>query len=267
MQDSFKKIDHHASPLSSRLCCCILMLSTTLFSGCKKEVPDDNTEEISFSFHERNFGESADELLRADRFFSLKVEVQYMDGYEPDALAIQNLRRFLMQRLRKPGGIYFVQRKIPAVKDSVLTRGQVDEIRRANRREYTKGNQLAVYILYTNGEFQNRNILGQAFRNTSIVIYGKALEHHSNTFSNPARTTLETTLLLHEMGHLLGLVDKGTPMTFDHADSTKEAHCNNPKCIMYWGISVTNRYGPLKLSPIPEFDSACLLDLRNNGGK
>src|SRR5690606_28515574 len=122
------------------------------------------------------------------------------------------------------------QRRIPGVRDSVLTRNQVDEIRRANRREYTKGSQLAIYILYTNGEFQNRGILGQAFRNTSIVIYGKAVRLNTNTYNNPSPTTLETTLLLHEMGHLLGLVDKGSPMITDHLDSVKEAHCSNPKC-------------------------------------
>ena len=245
----------------------ILLFLVVILTNCKKKLKSDSHDEINFSFHERNFGASADELLRDDKFTSLKVEVQYMDGFKPDKQALLNLRKFLVEHLHKPGGIYFIQRRIKPVKDTILSRKQVDAIRRANRREYTQNNQLAVYILYTNGEFENPDILGQAFRNTSIVIYGKSVRENTNTFSNPTPTLLESTLLLHEMGHLLGLVNKGSALTINHADSANEAHCKNRNCVMYWGISIRNRYGPLVNKPIPQFDTACLQDLKNNGGR
>lgn len=243
----------------------LLIVTLTLFA-CKKKIRNNNTDEINFSFHKRNFGESADELLRDDKFTSLKVEIQYMAGFKPDAKAVLNLKAFLQQHLNKPKGIYFLIRKIKPVTDTILTGNQVDNITRANRTIYTNNNQIAVYILYTNGEFENNDILGQAFRNTSIVIYGKSVKENESTFGNPTPTTLETELLLHEMGHLLGLVDKGSAMTIPHEDSLNESHCQNQRCVMHWSIGIRIRYGPLIKRPYPDFDTACLQDLKANGG-
>ncbi len=237
-----------------------------MLSACKKRIKSDSTDEINFSFHEYNFGASADELLKDDRFTSLAVEVQYMKGFKPDARAIEILT-FLRQHLHKPGGIYFYQKQIKPVQGTILSRKQVDGIRRSNRTIYTKKNQIAVYILYTNGRFENPYILGHAFRNTSIVIYGKVVKDNENVSSFPTQTTIESTLLLHEMGHLLGLVNKDSQMQADHADTAHEAHCMNPECFMYWSIPIKPQYGPVALKHLPSLDASCQNDLIENGGK
>jgi hypothetical protein len=249
----------------SYICSCILLLC--VLSGCKKEETEDSQDEINFSFHEQNFGASAGDLLRSDQYTSLKVEIQYMTGFEPDAKAINNLRYFLLRYLHKPQGIFFIQKEIKPVEDTILTRDQVDNIRRSNRTIYTKDRQIALYILYTNGTFQNQDVLGQAFRNTCVVIYGKSIKKYESVWSFPTQTTIETTLLLHEMGHILGLVNKGSAMQTPHSDSTYEAHCNNPNCIMYWNMSIKPQFGPQKNKRSPFFDSACLSDLKRNGSR
>ena len=235
--------------------------------GCQKQSVNDSDDEINFSFHERNFGASADELMRADKYTSLIIEVQYMEGFKPDEQALANFKIFLQQHLHKPGGIFMVVKQIKAIDDTILSRKQVNQLRKANRTVYTKKNRFAMYILYTNGDFYNNHVLGQAFRNTSIVIYGKTVQKYAHVFSFPTQTTIETTLLLHEMGHLLGLVNEGSPMNHDHADSTYEAHCSNSNCIMYWNMSLKPEMGPYRPRTIPEFDSACLADLKANGGR
>lgn len=150
----------------------------------------------------------------------------------------------LYKYLHKPGGIYIVKRKIAAVRDTVLTRRQVNSIRRSNRTVYTRNNQLALYNLYTNGEFENPHVLGQACRNASIIIYGKPVKQYGAAFTVSTQTTIETTLLLHEMGHLLGLVNKGSAMQAERSDTAHEAHCINPNCIIYWSIPIKPHYGP-----------------------
>lgn len=190
-----------------------------------------------------------------------------MDGFKPDRQAIINLKNFLLKHLHKPYGITVIERQIEAVEDTILSRAQVDKIRRANRTVYTKDNSIAVDILYTNGKFQNSHILGQAFRNTSIVIYGLAIKRYETVFSFPSQTYIETNLLLHEMGHLLGLVHKGSSMQENHLDSLHESHCNNSNCIMYYQISIDPQFGPLKQKTLLSFDEACLMDLKSNGGK
>lgn len=246
---------------------CWLLVLFSFISSCGKRTPDDSFDEVHFSFHERNFGASADELLKGDKFTLLTVEIQYMKGFKPDSVAVANLKSFLMTHLNKPSGIVFFQKEIEAVGDTVLSAAQVYRISKKNRAVYTGAKRIAIYILYTNGHFQNPRILAHAFRSTSIVIYGKPVKEYEDVFSFPSQTTIETNLLLHEMGHLLGLVDKGSNMTSMHADSGNKAHCINPDCVMYWAVGIKPEFGPLLPHKIKFFDTACLNDLKANGGK
>ena len=61
-------------------------------------------DDVDFSFHKQNYGESASDLLPDNRFKSLKVEIQYMDGFKPDKKLVINLKAFLIRQLNKPKG-------------------------------------------------------------------------------------------------------------------------------------------------------------------
>lgn len=246
---------------------CLFLLLLLAAPGCRKKVRVPGEEELYFNYGEQNFGASAADLLRADKYTSLIVEVQYMEGFRPDEQAMINLKEFLQDHLHKPGGVVFMQQQIPAVQDSVLTSEQVDSIRKVSRKIHTRNKRIAIYIVYTNGKHEHTTVLGHAFRNTCIVIYGKALKQHEHVFSFPTQTRLETTVLLHEMGHILGLVGKGSRLRSDHADSLHDAHCPNPNCVMYWNMSIAPEFGPLKETGVPFFDPACLRDLKGNGGR
>lgn len=245
----------------------LLVLLAFLTTGCIKQQRTDSSDEANFAYGRRNYGSSAQDLLTARNYLSLIVEVQYMEGFKPDETALKNLGRFLQQHLNKPGGIYFTEKQIPAVADTVLSHDEVNDIQQINRTLYSKGSRFALYILYTNGHYKNKHVLGHAFLNSCIVIYGAAIKANAERFSIPTQTTLETTLLKHEMGHLLGLVNKGTEMQEEHSDSAHEAHCQNPGCAMYWSMGVKPEFGPLALKTIPDLDSACLNDLRKIGGR
>lgn len=238
-----------------------LLTFTFLTVGCEKRNKLRLQDDVDFAFHEQNFGESAADLLQDDRYKSLKVEVNYMKGFKPNLRAISNLRAFLVQHLKKPRGVQILIKEIAPASDTVLTRNEVDSLRRANRVISNKKGQIAVYIMYTNGQFHNKYILGQAFRNTTIIIYGKSLKNRLNVFETSRSEILETELLLHEFGHLLGLVNKGSSMTTPHDDPLREAHCKNENCVMY---AVTDRNQDV---PMRNIDTACVQDLRANGGK
>lgn len=253
--------------LAMRFCHCTLLLFLILAAACQKEIRNASEDEVNFTYGERNFGALAGALLKGDKFTSLVVEIQYMEGFEPDAAALKNLKQFLQDHLNKPRGIFFVQRMIPAISDSVLTSSMVDSIQKANRTGRTRNKQISIYILYTNGRAENEKVIGHAFHNSCIVIYGKTLRQHDQVFRFPTPTTIESTVLLHEFGHLLGLVNSGTPMHGSHADTVRTAHCVHPDCVMYWNMSLATGYGPLRPEGVPRFDSACLQDLKNNGGK
>ena len=234
--------------------------------GCVKTIANDDDRSVDFSFHEKSFGSSAQDLLKGNEYTSLKIEVQYMKGFKPDRSALNNLKSFLEKHLNKPEGIFVVTKEIKPTGKAFLYRQEVDSIRMANRTTYSTVDQLAVHILYTDGDYVNSKILAEAYRNTSIVIFGKSLKDNSGTLSKPNRTTLESTLLMHEFGHLLGLMNKGSSMYTDHKDEKNASHCENRNCLMYYGIDIEDRFGPLVKKEIPTLDEDCLFDLVANGG-
>lgn len=243
------------------------VLLIVVLTGCVKSLGNDDRHHVNYSFHERSFGASNQELLKDDRFRSLAIEVQYMKGFKPDDKSIINLRNFLLQHLNKPKGISVVAKEIDPGAKRILNTKDVKAIEKDNRSMYSYGDQITVYILYTNGEFVNKKVLGQAYKNTSIVIYGKAIEKNSGTFRKRNRTDLETTILLHEMGHLLGLAKEGTIMYTNHIDSNHKSHCNDKDCLMYYGIDISEKTGPVIRKGVPELDKECSFDLVANGGK
>ena len=217
--------------------------------------------------HNRSTGASANEILSAGKYNSLKIEIQYMTGYPPDAVAVTHLQNMLNTYINKPGGITVVTKEITPVSSTVLTIDQVKNIEETNRTVFTTGTQIALYILYTNGNYTDNNVLGIAYRNTSIVIFGKNIYDHSGGLGQTSRTKLEATVNEHEFGHLMGLVDLGSPMQNNHKDATNGNHCNNSNCLMYYASETNDILGVLLTGNIPAPDVNCAADLHANGGK
>jgi hypothetical protein len=241
-----------------------LFLLALSFWGCQKTKDVVDSLDPN-SLHNRSVGSSANELLAADKFKSLKVEIQYMTGFEPDAGAIQHLQSFLQTHLNKPNGVSIVTKEIAASSNTTLNATEVHTIEKANRSAFTNGSELAVYILYTNGNYNDNNVLGVAYRNTSAALFGKKIRDNSGGLGQISRTKLEATVLEHEMAHLLGLVDIGTPAQSAHKANGN--HCNNQNCLMYYASETTDVLGFLLTGNIPALDAACINDLRANGGK
>ncbi|HEX2532930.1 MAG TPA: hypothetical protein VHK69_04295, partial [Chitinophagaceae bacterium] len=225
-----------------------------ILAGCVKIIAGDRAADHSFD--NRPVGASAQELLTDATYTSLVVEIQYMPGYAPSKASLAQVESFLEERLHKPGGIRIVQKEIPALPERQITREQVISLERRNRTLFTRDSELAVYLLFTNGEFTDPKILGWAYRNTSAVIYGKAIHDNSNKIGKPRRTRLETSIMLHEIGHLMGLVNVHFPMHSAHGDTARASHCENPKCLMYYGLETEDRFGHMLRRGVPQLDSA-----------
>ena len=217
------------------------------------------------SLHNRPVGSSANELLSGSQYTSLKIEVQYMPGFAPDAAALNQLQTFLTAYLNKPAGITITTKEIAASGSTSLNADQVHAVEKANRSAFSINNQLAVYVLYTNGNFSDDKVLGIAYRNTSIALFGKKIRDNSGGLGQVSRTKLEATVLEHEIGHLLGLVDVGSAMQTPHKANGN--HCSNQACLMFYSAETTDVLGVLRSGNVPALDDACVADLRANGGK
>src|SRR5258705_6755902 len=126
----------------------------TLVTGCSKSSTSYvNNPNAPDYLHNRPVGASARELLAMTTYQSLKIEIMYMNGFAPDAGAINHLQTTLSVLLNKPSGISIVTREIPAAAGTALSVNDVLQIEKNNRTAFTSGTQIAVSVIYTNGNY------------------------------------------------------------------------------------------------------------------
>ena len=235
-------------------------------TSCSKD-SENGLEGVVKANNKKTLGTSAHDLLSEDKFDSMLIEVVYVEGFEPSAAAINNFVAFLNKRVYKTAGINVVKRAIPSPGNETYTNAQIVAIEDANRQHYNTGSEIAVWAFFADGKSATDTstavVLGTAYRNTSFVIYENTVRKLSNSPFKPSTTVLETTVINHEFGHILGLTNAGTALQSDHEDPEHKRHCKVSSCLMYWESESGNVLGGI----VPELDSQCIADLRANGGK
>jgi len=214
-------------------------------------------------------GSSAHAFLSDDEYDSLVVEIFYVENFRPNSQTLTNWKNFMEARLNKPGGITFSETEIESPGNSPYTLDEITALENNIRTKYNSPKVLTMFVLFLDGKFttdtSNTFTLGTAYRNTSFVIYENSIQILSNNVAGANRTRMETTVVLHEFCHLLGLVNFGTKMQNSHQDTAHGQHCNNDECLMFW--QAENNMASGIMNNIPQLDANCLADLRANGGK
>lgn len=251
----------------------VLTIGLFLFVSCSREDdPIDNGYVVNPIANKQATGSSSNDLLSDRKFTSMVIELVYVNGFEPSATAVNNMVSFLQARTYKPGGITVQKRAIPSPGKATFTVQEIAAIEDANRTKYNTANQIAVWIFFVDGksvlDTSTSIVLGTAYRNTSLVIYEQTLHGLSDSPFEPNRNLLETTVINHEFGHILGLTNLGTTMQSNHEDTDHAKHCNVSSCLMYWssetGHGISNMVSG---GTAPQLDAQCIADLRANGGK
>ena len=243
-----------------------LIIITIVLLACSN---DNNSGGEGDNFSStQNVGATANEFLASDTYTSLAIEVDYVEGFEPSQAALNNLRTFLEARLNKPGGISItIDDEIPVPGNSPYTAQEAYNVEKENRDTFTEGTTLAAYFIVLDGQFEQENVLGFAYFNTSMALLGGTIENNSGGFNQPSKETVETAVLQHEFGHILGLVNNGTPAVQDHLDEANGAHCDVETCLMYFAVRTSDFMNNLTGGNVPKLDAQCIQDLQANGGK
>lgn len=217
-------------------------------------------------------GDVALDYISSDTYPSLLVEVDYVKGSEPSPEAVERLREALRRRLDKPGRVEVLpDSEIPF--DPQRTRYQVGDLLALEaqyRRNHTgdAGNrgQAVIWVVYLNGESEfdvpGTRALGVAYDASSIAVFRDSIER---TAPAEVRDVVEAIVLVHEAGHLFGLVNNGLPMATDHEDPENPRHDASAACVMAHRIDTAN-VKRLLFDPPLDFDYACRLDLAAAGG-
>jgi len=244
-----------------------------LIIGCSKDSDTSNprTPAVDKSANLKALGASANELLSDVKFTSLTIEVVYVTGFKPSDIALNNLVQFLGNHTNKPDGVKLTTRAITSSNKAPFSIQEIADIEKDERNVYNAGDEIAVFIYVADGSNENdennKVVLGSAFRNTSVVLYGKTINNIANNSASTAKSDVETAVLNHEFGHLFGLVDVGSPMQVDHEDPNSEAHCNVNGCLMTANIEFGGTIIDMVNNNIPELDDLCINDLVANGGR
>lgn len=237
-----------------------------LVAACKKETNSVILSgPVGINDH-RGVGASAAELLADQTYTSLTVEIQFGPGMQLQEQSVVNLRTFLEQRLNKPAGITIQSKQVASIGKATASLSDITDFTDKNRTVYTDGNKITVYVYVTDASFDKGNVVGIAYRNTSVCLFGKTIQANSGGINQASRVKVESGVLLHEIGHILGLVNNGTGMVTSHEDADNRAHCTNTNCLMYYTIETTGLMNMLN-NNIPQLDANCINDLRANGGK
>ncbi|MCI5072920.1 hypothetical protein MRY82_08280 [bacterium] len=193
--------------------------------------------------------------LFSDQTETVFIELDYMQGTLPETID-QNSGLPVWELLRYNLNYIFSGTKNLLIP---LTSSDMDEIpaenKNYNRQDLVHlamqhrassawdGKQASIYILWVDGYFQNdqqeteTSVLGLSISGQAmLVVFKPAVELASSSFPH-YEAYAQQIVVNHEIGHVIGLVNNGLPITSNHLDdnaSHGSAHCNNLSCIMYW---------------------------------
>jgi hypothetical protein len=125
------------------------------------------------------------------------------------------------------------------------------------------GGRAVVRLLVLQGTFEGRDdVLGVAVRGDVLALFADNIAGAATPLVS--RSSIEDAVLLHELGHVLGLVDLARDT--GRADKEHPGHSTNSASVMYWAVE-SSLVGQVLHGPPPrDFDAqdrADLVALRN----
>jgi len=116
---------------------------------------------------------------------------------------------------------------VGSIAKAKITTQDADSFALKNRVLYAEGNLVTLYIYFADAAFARFWIGGIGYRNSAMVVFEKTILENTKGASEADRIKMETGVVKHEAGHLLGLVNNGTAMQIPHEDLSHKFHCSN----------------------------------------
>jgi hypothetical protein len=115
--------------------------------------------------------------------------------------------------------------------------------------------------LFPSGTYEKDSVLGVAVDASTVAIFKDSVADAEGFLGRPSAEEVERSVSVHELGHLLGLVNLVYTSPRDHEDSENKGHSNNDGSVMYWAIESSD-VGNFISGDLPdEFDEDDKADL------
>jgi hypothetical protein len=213
-----------------------------------------------------SLGDDAKFFVRSAPYAKVVIEILATKSATPSQAATDHLVAVMGDLLDKSGGVTVMHD--PPIDDvtTPMSLTQASAIEDASRTQFALGDTIVFYYLVvstnSSDDTANSQILGYSYRPSSMVVFQKSIDDNAGAIGQPSRDVVESTVVAHEFGHILGLVNAGTPMQTPHEDPAHPKHDTNSACLMYWSNNSSAGLANLFTGGnIPDYDANCRADL------
>lgn len=262
-----------------------LLVALSLFSACGADGGGTSNAERDASPAQRDAtiivdeGSRVAQYVRSTQYTKLTLEIDSVPGFEPRDAAESDVLAKLDQILDKPEGVGVVRDGALASRgeDHAWTDGELFALADETFDLSVDEKTIKMHILFVDGhsarDTDSGVILGLAWANTNLVMFKQTIEKVCSgpltppLLREPLCESAEFSIWLHELGHVIGLVNTGLSMVEDHQDEEHGAHDTSDECVMYWayeGDALVNQLRDRLISGNEDrlgFDEQCLADI------
>ena len=200
--------------------------------------------------------------LRSSMYTSMVIEVDYEAGYKPYTSSMDMLVERLDQVCDKPSGISIQYDEVDFGQDGSWTANDVREKAwEAKDTSPLDGTTLYWQLIFPGGAYEQDSVLGVAVDASTVALFSDSIDDAENVIRRPSAEDIENSVVVHEVGHLLGLVNLVYVSPVDHEDSEHPGHSNNDESVMYWAVESADFQNVLFGELPNEFDADDLADL------
>ncbi len=215
------------------------------------------------------------DYLSSSTYRKLVVEIDYATGHKPADELLNFLKGRLQGVVDKPDGVEFQVGESLTDAGRTWSDGDLQSYAADHASLKTEGTTVVMHVLFVAGHSAkddgDSKVLGITFGAGPIAIFSEQVDGLCNSALIPgtcSTTPFYHSVVLHEMGHALGLVAHGIPMVQPHEDSGHSGHSSNSKSVMYWAVDSSSAF--LQLlgnNPPSDFDGDDRADMHAAGGK
>jgi hypothetical protein len=218
-------------------------------------------------------------IIRAEPCTEWVIEIDHVSGYAPDGTALQLLQQRMESVVQKNSiSIIMDETNIPG--DTSWTDAELRALAENTKGYSTSGKAVATHVLYLNGVYEaENNVVGVAFGSQFLAIFQERIEDAtSSLLVGTTASEFEQSTLVHEFGHIIGLVNDDIPMQTAHEAATCDTgnevrpdqhHSDNPESVMFCAVenaaALTSFFGDS--APPNDFDRADRADICAAGGR
>jgi hypothetical protein len=226
----------------------LLILISLAAVNCQK-----NGEPLATPVDDGSAAQQADNAvaLFSDSIGSFEVMVFYEAGAEPMAGNISGTTTPIWELTKKTfaalfnnhvGRFIFVPSllgqfiQLTDQNKTVWTDSTLVKLGRQNAPDLVQQGDARISIFFLNGTYNgNPDVLGVHVRGSAFAFVFKDAVN-AVTGDAKSRAYIEQSIVVHELGHVSGLVNNGVPLATPHEDPAHPKHSTNAECAMHWKI-------------------------------